>query len=231
MTVNSRVSPRWESPKAVAAFEGGRPNQVLVAFARAALEHGGGLEVLDVGCGAGRNAVPLAEMGYRVTGTDLSGPMIEGARRYAAASSAAERLRFLQEPMAQLPFEDASFDLVIAHGIWNLATTDAELRAAIAEAGRVARPGAGLFLFTFSRSTLPAATAPVAGQSYVYTEFNGEPACFLTEAEVLGELAAAGFSRRPEGPLTEYNRPDPDPGHAPTSMAPAIWEGMFLRAG
>jgi hypothetical protein len=43
---------------------------------------------------------------------------------------------------------------VVAHGIWNLARTTTEFRRAIAEAARVARPGACLFVFTFSRTTL-----------------------------------------------------------------------------
>jgi ubiquinone/menaquinone biosynthesis C-methylase UbiE len=54
--------------------------------------------------------------------------------------------------MDRLPLGDASIDLVVAHGIWNLARSAAEFRRAIAEAARVARPDAGLFVFTFSRA-------------------------------------------------------------------------------
>lgn len=35
--------------------------------------------VLDLGCGTGNHALPLAERGYRVTGVDLSGEMLERA--------------------------------------------------------------------------------------------------------------------------------------------------------
>jgi SAM-dependent methyltransferase len=128
--------------------------------------------------------------------------------------------------MDALPFPDARFDLVVAHGIWNLARSGAELRRALAEAARVARPGAGLFLFTFSRATLPDGAAPVAGERFVFTQFSGEPQVFLREAEVLEVLEAAGFVRDPPGPLTEYNRPPP--GRV-AGGGPVIWEGTFRR--
>ena len=109
--------------------------------------------------------------------------------------------------MDHLPLRDASVDLVVAHGIWNLARSTAEFRRAIAEAARVARPGAGLFVFTFSRATLAPGDQPVPGEPFVFTQFAGEPQCFLTETELVDELRRAGFEKDPPGPLTEYNRP------------------------
>ena len=43
----------------------------------------GGLDVLELGCGTGRVAVPLAEAGLRVTGVDLSAAMLARARERA----------------------------------------------------------------------------------------------------------------------------------------------------
>jgi hypothetical protein len=62
--------------------------------------------------------------------------------------------------MENLPACDRSFALVIAHRIWNLARCAEQFRRALDDAARVARPGAGLFVFTFSRNTLPAQTMP-----------------------------------------------------------------------
>jgi hypothetical protein len=128
--------------------------------------------------------------------------------------------------MDAVPAADASCDVVVAHGIWNLARSGAEFRRAVAEAARVARPGAGLFLFTFSRHTLPPDAVPVAGESFVFTAFSGDPQCFLTEAEILEELGRAGFDRDPPGPLTEYNRV---PGDRLLASGPVIYEGTFRR--
>jgi len=96
---------------------------------------------------------------------------------------------------------------------------------ALVQAARVARLGAGLFVFTFSRNTLPPRTQPVAGEPFVFTEFSGEPQCFLTEHQLVSELAAAGFALDPTVPLTEYN--GPRPGALPTGTEPVIYEAAF----
>ena len=103
--------------------------------------------------------------------------------------------------MESIPARDGSFDLVIAHGIWNLARSAAQFRRALGEAARVAKPGAGLFVFTFSRNTFPPETEPVAGEPFVFTQFSGEPQCFLTEAQLVAEVGRVGFAPDPERSL------------------------------
>jgi SAM-dependent methyltransferase len=222
-----RVSPRWEDARTVAGFVSGEPNAVLLEFARRFVAAGATPRCLDIGCGAARNAIALAELGFRVTGTDLSAPMIRGARDRVRALPLPVAVALALAPMAPLPFRDDIFDLIVAHGIWNLAGSGAEFRAALAEAARVARDGAGLFLFTFSRHTLPDDARPDAGESFVFSSWNGEPQCFLTESEILRELAAVGFARDGAGALTEYNVPRP--GTIRTGGPPVIYEGTFIR--
>ena len=48
-------------------------------FADEELRRSGSLRVLDIGCGAGRNAIPLARLGCDVFGIDLSWPMFRSA--------------------------------------------------------------------------------------------------------------------------------------------------------
>jgi len=220
-----QVSPRWAAAETVDGFRTSPPNEVLLEYARTLLERHPGARALDIGCGAARNALPLARLGFSVVGTDLSEPMLVAARERHRQEAPATNVTFLHAAMAPLPAADASADLVVAHGIWNLARTDAELRTAISEAARVARDGAGLFLFTFSRATLPPGATPVAGQHFVFTQFSGEPMVFLTEAEVFQLLGDAGFVRDPQGPLTEYNRPS---SVGPTA-GPVLLEGTFTR--
>ena len=202
---------------------------MLLAWARGEIARVPGLRVADIGCGAGRNACPIAALGARVVGTDLALPMLEAARRRASADGVAPRTLFARAAMETLPLRHGVADLVIAHGIWNLARSGAEMRRGMAEAARVARPGAGLVVFTFSRNTLPAEATPVPGEAFVFTDFAGEPQCFLTEAQLLGELRTAGFEKDPPGQLTEYNRPAP--GLCVARGGPVIYEGTFRRAG
>lgn len=214
----------WSAPQTVAGFARGAPNATLLDFA-ARERARGGRRLLDIGCGAARNAAPLACAGWEVVGTDSSWPMLAAAAARKRDDEGG-RVHLVQAAMDALPVADQSADLVIAHGIWNLSSSGAGFRTAVREAARAARPGAGLFLFTFSRHTIPPQASPVSGETFVFTEFAGEPQCFLTATELIDELGAAGFLPDPALLLQELNCPS---GLVKAS-GPVIYEGGFRRA-
>lgn len=203
----NRPSSPWTDAATVAGFVQSPPNATLTQFAQSERDRRGRGFLLDIGCGAGRNLLPLAEQGWRAIGVDASAPMLAAAlARARPEETAGARVTLALAAMDALPVADGSIDLIVAHGIWNLARSSAEFRRAIREAARAARPDAGLFVFTFSRHTLPPAARPVAGETFVFTDFSGQPQCFLTDVELLAELAAAGFEPDPAVPLREHNR-------------------------
>jgi ubiquinone/menaquinone biosynthesis C-methylase UbiE len=71
--------------------------------------------VLDVGCGYGRIAIPLAGLGYRVTGLDRSETLLRSGSLEARARGV--RVQFVAGNMTRLPFRDESFDSVIC--LWS----------------------------------------------------------------------------------------------------------------
>ena len=217
----------WISPETVAGFARSGPNDVLMGFAAEEYRRLGRGAVVDIGCGAGRNALPLAAMGWTVVGTDLSWPMLEAGRERAHREAPDARVMFVHTPMEAIPLPDASVDLAIAHGIWNLAESSAQFRRAVAEAARVTRPGGALFVFTFSRNTLPPTAAPVAGETFVFTQFSGRPQVFVTDDQLVSEMRRAGFDPDPGVPLTEYNRRVP--GALSAGSGPVIYEAAFRR--
>jgi SAM-dependent methyltransferase len=210
-------STPWSDPGTIAGFRSTPPNATLLDVARAELASPGDGWLLDIGCGVGRNAISLSQEGWRVVGVDLS----------LAALRAADSFPRALARMEHLPVRDASFDFIVAHGIWNLARSAAEFRGGVREAARAARRGAPLFVFTFSRTTLPANAQPVTGEPYVFTQFSGQPQCFLTDTQLVRELADAGFHADSELPLHELNRPQP--GALAVGRAPVILEGLFRR--
>lgn len=114
-----------------------------VALCRTALRLGAGSRLLDVPCGAGRHAVPLARLGVRVTGVDLSEELL------AAAAAAADGLpvELHRRDMADLPWPGA-FDAVACLGN-SLGYTGHEGAAAfLAAAGRCLRAGGRMLLDT-----------------------------------------------------------------------------------
>lgn len=221
----ARAASPWDAESTVQGFARSSPNPVLMNFTVAELGRAPGGIALDIGCGAARNAVPLARQGWRVAGVDRSSPMIAAAAERARLEGLQDRLTVAQASMDHLPVRDRSVDLLIAHGVWNLAASSAEFRRAVREAARVAKPGAALFVFTFSRNTFGPEVTPVPGEPFVFTEFSGSPQCFLTAGQLCAELGEAGFETDPAVPLTEYNRRPP--GALPGGGPPVIFECAF----
>jgi len=97
--------------------------------------------ILDAGCGSGRLAKSLAELGANVVGLDLSGEI----RRLG--SSASDNLNFVQADLMHPPFAPGSFDLVWSMGV--LHHTGAPRRGFEQLAGLVA-PGGSLAVWLYS---------------------------------------------------------------------------------
>ncbi len=97
--------------------------------------------VLDLGCGGGRNLAVFAQRGHRVVGLDAS------SRLLARATAKAGRGGLVRGDVVALPFADASFDAVhCVAAIHHLAAAE-ERRQGAVEAARVLRLG-GLVLFS-----------------------------------------------------------------------------------
>ena len=216
----------WSDAHTVEGFVQSAPNAMLMDVAARMCQPSARL--LDLGCGAGRNAVPLAHAGWRVFGSDLSSAMLTAAARRVEAETLQDRVSLILASMDSLPFAEDAFDFIVAHGIWNLARSGQEFRRAVSEAARVARPRAPLFLFTFSRNTLADNASPVPDESFVFTQFSGQPQCFLTAEQIISELATAGFAADHSTPLRELNRPRAE---LRTTGGPVIYEGVFRRGG
>jgi 2-polyprenyl-6-hydroxyphenyl methylase/3-demethylubiquinone-9 3-methyltransferase len=73
-----------------------------------------GLSVLDIGCGGGLVAQPLARLGATVTGIDISEEMLRHARRYEAAEP--RGIAYVQGDAEDIAaFAGTTFDGVVCH--------------------------------------------------------------------------------------------------------------------
>ena len=101
---------------------------------------GQGAEALDLGCGTGRFALPMAKrLGYRVTGADVSAEMLAKARGKDTGSA----VTWERQDGASLMYAEASFDVVfMSHLLHHVA----EPKVVVEECYRVLRPSGSLLV-------------------------------------------------------------------------------------
>jgi SAM-dependent methyltransferase len=106
---------------------------------------GPGLRVLDVAAGTGNASILAAQRGAHVTASDLTPELLEAGR--GRAQTAGVELDWVEADAERLPFEDASFDVVMsAIG----AMFAPQHRAAADELVRVCRPGGTIGLLNWT---------------------------------------------------------------------------------
>jgi ubiquinone/menaquinone biosynthesis C-methylase UbiE len=132
-----------ESYAASQIHSGGPDLDAMVAAA----ELSGSERVLDLGCGTGHTAMAFAQRCAEVEGIDLT-PQMLGAGRRLAKERGLANLRFREGDAAELPYPDASFDVVASRLSAHHYTRP---ERAVREAARVLRPG-GRLLFIDSIS-------------------------------------------------------------------------------
>jgi demethylmenaquinone methyltransferase/2-methoxy-6-polyprenyl-1,4-benzoquinol methylase len=111
-----------------------------------------GERCLDIATGTGDLAILIAQMepGVHVTGLDLSRDMLSVAEHKVAERGLSSRIALVEGNALQLPFPDASFDLVTCgFGLRNFP----DLPAALKEMRRVLRPGGRALSLEVSRPT------------------------------------------------------------------------------
>lgn len=171
---------------------------------RAALAERPDLDVLDVGGGTGGFAVPLAQLGHRVTVVDPSPDALAALERRAAENGVTSLVRGVQGDVVGLPDVVAagSVDTVVCHGVLEYVDDPAE---ALAQVALALRPGGLLSLLVAQRHAVVLARA-LAGHFVDARRALGDadgrwgaddplPRRF-TEPDLGALLDAAGFTER-----------------------------------
>jgi SAM-dependent methyltransferase len=148
-----------------------------------------GETVLDLGSGGGIDVILSARRvgpGGTAYGLDMTDEMLALARQNARAAGVAN-VHFLRGVIEQIPLPAGSVDVVISNCVINLSTDKA---AALAEIGRVLRPGGRLGVSDVVAEDRLSSTERAERGSHV-----GCIAGALAKAEYEAGLAAAGFER------------------------------------
>lgn len=159
----------------------------------------GAMTAVDLGCGSGRHALLLAQLGFgRVIAVDPNPQSLEQARRRCQQAHAGVEL--VAAGADSLPLCSASIDLVVSWGVLFVLGGPLQTRMALGEVARVLRPG-GLLIADWrtadddlKRGALPVqadtfalpADAPAALAGAIYS--------FWTREQVGALLNTAGLT-------------------------------------
>jgi SAM-dependent methyltransferase len=144
---------------------------------------------LDVGCGTGVLAERLAAAGYDMTGVDPSAGMLDVLR------ARAPHVRAQVASGTDLPFDDASFDLVYCVAVMHHIADPGDVRETLREMVRVARPGGRILVWDHNPrnpywKSLMARVPQDTGEERL-----------IPEAEVMAGLRAGGAEIELSAPL------------------------------
>jgi 2-polyprenyl-6-hydroxyphenyl methylase/3-demethylubiquinone-9 3-methyltransferase len=193
-------------------------NPARLGYIHRVLSDGGrrsmrGLRVLDVGCGGGFLAEPLARMGCHVTGVDPSRATIETARAHAIAGGL--HITYVHGRGEALPVESDYFDAVICCDV--LEHVD-DVRAVVGEMSRALAGGGTLIYDTINRTWQSRLVVIRLMQEWAWSRFVPRDlhdwSRFVTPAELDEELSDAGLESEAVVGLA--------PGVGPLAMLRAI---------
>jgi 2-polyprenyl-6-hydroxyphenyl methylase/3-demethylubiquinone-9 3-methyltransferase len=144
---------RLDFIRAEAARRFGRDGRSLKPF--------DGLSLLDIGCGGGLLAEPMARLGFAVTGADASEKNIGTAKAHAAQSGLA--IAYRATSAEALAAEGLAFDVVL-----NMEVVEhvADVQVYLAACARLVKPGGLTFVATLNKTLKSLALAKI-GAEYV----------------------------------------------------------------
>ena len=177
-----------------------RPQQVAILETYLAdIDFPDGAQVIDVGCGTGAQSRTLIQRPEvaAVVGVDRARFLLERARELGAGI---DGLSFTEGDGHDIPFDDASFDVAIAH---TLLTHVADSAAVVAELYRVLRPGGTLAICDGDFSTMSAsigARDPLQACAESFVEYQVNDAWLMRRLPAV--VRAAGFET---GRARSYN--------------------------
>jgi tellurite methyltransferase len=149
--------------------------------------------VLDVGCGGGRNLYYFLRNGYEVFGIDADPRAVEAVKELSTSLAPDNSLDNFEVCSAEnLPYKGAAFDLIICNAVLHFAKDEQHFNAMIRSMFRVLKPGGYFFARLASDIGLEKLVKPLGNRRYLLPDgterFLVNDQMLLTYTSQMGEL-------------------------------------------
>lgn len=125
-------------------------------------------KVLDAGCGNGRNLFYFLRNNYQVFGIDQDLQAVKVMKELSATLAPKNPLKnFVVCPVEHMPYEAATFDLVICSAVLHFAKNERHFDAMLRSVFRVLKPGGYFFARLASDIGLEALVIPLGNGRYL----------------------------------------------------------------
>ncbi|MEO7211349.1 class I SAM-dependent methyltransferase [Mucilaginibacter sp.] len=142
-------------------------------------------KVLDVGCGGGRNIVYFLQNHYDVYGVDPNPNAVTEVQALCKILAPANPVKnFVNCTAESMPFEDATFDLVICSAVLHFAEDSNHFDAMLRSTWRVLKPGGYLFARLASDIGIEDLVIPLGNSRYALPDGSER---FLVNEQILLE--------------------------------------------
>jgi tellurite methyltransferase len=156
--------------------------------------------VLDVGCGEGRNIVYFLNNGFDVSGVDRVSNAISTVKGLSARLAPANPVdNFVVAAVEDMPFADASFDVVICSAVLHFAADEDHFDKMVRSIWRILQPGGYLFARMASDIGIETLVQPIGNGKYLLPDGSVR---FLVNEETL-----IRYTRDLNGKLTSPLKP------------------------
>ena len=140
-------------------------------------------KVLDVGCGDGRNLPYFLRNGYEVFGTDTDLQAVETVKQLSRDLAPNNSLEnFMVCKAESLPYDDASFDLIICSAVLHFASDEQQFYNMLLQMFRVLKPGGYFFARLASEMGIEKLIRPLGNRRYILPDGSER---FLVNEQIL----------------------------------------------
>lgn len=140
-----------------------------------------GDEILDAGCGSGRNLKWFYSVDYKIYGIDISLKDIE----YCKKVYSEQKNHFIQASVEKIPFEENTFDHVICNAVLHFAEDLSQYSKMFKELLRILKPNGSLFIRMASNFGMENQVELLANGNYILPDGSTR---FLLTKEILKDL-------------------------------------------